>query len=73
MINALNTRSKGVENMTSHPLIITFTWPVLFIGNLLALLHAKAKTIFVVLFCNYLVVQSVIFIKRYLFEIIHIR
>jgi hypothetical protein len=62
---------RGFANLTDHPFMAVFSVPIVYIGNLLALiLGYKAKTFFLVLFCTFLVVQTQIIIRRYLIKII---
>lgn len=65
----------GIQNIEGHPLLVFFTRPIGFIGRTLAdLFNAPLLNIFLVVFiCNYMVASSVLYIYRYLNNIIQIK
>ena len=62
----------GYPNLVSHPLLIFLTKPIVLIGNLISILSGndKAKFLFIAIFCSYLITSSIMYITRYLREII---
>ena len=65
---------QGRTQITGHPLIFLFYYPLVLIGNGLAtLLGYKAKTIFFVILCSFLISMSSVYIYRYIKEIVEIK
>lgn len=64
----------GFQNLEGHPLMALFTFPIIYVGIIFNLIFAtvKAKALFLVLICTYLVSSSIIYIYRYLKEIINL-
>lgn len=64
----------GYNNINNHPFIYLVTIPIVYAGNALAyFMGYKAKTVFIIAICTYLVVQGQILIRRYLLEIIQLK
>ena len=62
----------GYQSIVPHPLMRYLTSPIIFFGDLLVALtgNFKAKTFLWVLFCNYMIASSVLFIFKYLNKVI---
>ena len=62
----------GYQSIVPHPLMRYLTSPIIFFGDLLVTLtgNFKAKTFLWVLFCNYMIASSVLFIFKYLNKVI---
>lgn len=62
----------GYQSIPPHPLLRYLTSPIIFLGDLLIALtgNFKAKTFLWVLFCNYMIASSVLFIFKYLNKVI---
>ena len=58
---------KGFDNIEGHPLILLITQPILLIGKFLIFIFdiIKAKTIFIVIICSYLIAMSSLYIYKY--------
>lgn len=66
--------NEGYVYMEGHPLMMYFTYPFILLGNCLGtLLGYKAKTVFLVLICITLISMSVIYVHRYLKEIVGLK
>lgn len=66
---------RGYENIIGHPLMVFITYPFIFIGNCIAAVLGDLtfKTVFLALICSLLISSSVLYINRYLREIIQLR
>ncbi|PXV67524.1 hypothetical protein CLV62_103197 [Dysgonomonas alginatilytica] len=64
----------GYQSIVPHPLMRFLTSPIIFVGDWLALLSGsqKAKTLLWIIFCNYMISGSVLFIFKYLRNIINL-
>lgn len=63
----------GRTQISGHPLIMLFYYPLVLIGNGLAMLIGlKAKTVFFVLLCSFFISMSSVYIYRYLNKIVEI-
>lgn len=62
----------GYQSIAPHPLMRFLTSPIILLGDWFALLTGsyKVKTLFWVIFCNYMISSSVLFIFKYLQNII---
>lgn len=62
----------GYQSIVPHPLMRYLTSPIIFLGDLLVALTGsfKAKTFLWVIFCNYMIASSVLFIFKYLDKVI---
>ena len=64
----------GYNNINNHPFIYFATIPIVYLGNALAFFFGyKAKTVFIVAICTYLIVQGQVLIRRYLLEILQLK
>lgn len=63
---------QGYVYMEGHPLMMYFTKPFIYLGDLLAGVvgHYKAKTLFLVLLSTMLISMSIVYVHRYLKEIV---
>ncbi|WP_163318407.1 DUF6080 domain-containing protein [Dysgonomonas sp. 520] len=65
--------NKGYVYMEGHPLMVYFTYPFLLLGNCLGtFLGYKAKTVLLVLLCLFFISMSVVYVYRYLKEIVKV-
>lgn len=64
----------GYQSIPPHPLMRYLTSPIIFLGDLLVLFanSYKAKTLLWVISCNYMISSSILFIFKYLRNIINI-
>lgn len=63
---------QGYQNIIGHPLVEIFSSPFLLIGKILSILFGstKAKTVFLVLCTSQMIALSVVYIHRYLEQVV---
>lgn len=66
---------QGYVYLEGHPLMMYFTLPFIYLGDLLASIGGdyKLKTIFLAFICTTLISMSVVYVYRYLVEIIKVK
>ena len=63
---------RGFSNVTSHPFLAIFLGPIVLISRLFLVLGIKYQSLFVLLFCNYFIVQAQVVLRRYMYDVIGI-